>query len=112
MFDYTLSTSDFGKEVGADLREGKLTLPVIHALRKSPADDKELMIKIIQDPKFTVEDFKTLVELLDKHDGLAYTQKVATSYIDKAKQALSIFKPCRTKDTLLDIADYALARRV
>lgn len=112
LFDYTLTTSDLGKEVGADLREGKLTLPVIYALRKTTVDDKELMIKIIQDQNFSVEDFKTLIELLDKHGGLAYTQKVAAAYIDSAKKALSIFEPSQTKDIMMDIADYALARRV
>lgn len=112
LFDYTLTTTDFGKAVGADLREGKLTLPVISALRNATSDDKELMIKIIKDPNFSVADFETLVELLDKHDGLAYTQQVAASYIDKAKQALSIFESSQTRDIMLDIADYALARRV
>ena len=112
LFDYTLTTTDFGKAVGADLREGKLTLPVISALRNAASDDKELMIKIIKDPNFSVEDFETLIELLDKHGGLAYTQKVAGAYIDKAKQALCIFESSPTRDIMLDIADYALARRV
>ena len=112
LFDYTLTTSDFGKEVGADLREGKLTLPVIYALKKATADDKELMTKIIQDQDFSIEDFKTLNELLDKHGGLAYTNKVAAAYVDKAKQALAIFESSQPKDIMMDIADYALARRV
>jgi octaprenyl-diphosphate synthase len=112
LFDYTLTTSDLGKAVGADLREGKLTLPVISALRNATPDDKELMIKIIKDQNFSVEDFKTLVELLEKHGGLAYTQKVAAVYIGKAKQALSIFESSQTRDIMLDIADYVLARRV
>ena len=112
LFDYTLTTSDFGKEVGADLREGKLTLPVIYALGQATADDRDLMINIIQDPNFLSEDFRTLVELLEKHGGIAYTQKTAASYIDTAKQALSIFKPTQAKEIMMDIADYALARRV
>jgi len=112
LFDYTLTTADFGKAVGADLREGKLTLPVISALRNAASDDKALMIKIIKDPDFSVEDFETLIELLDKHGGIAYTQKVAAAYIDKAKQSLCIFKSSPTRDVMLDIADYALARRV
>jgi octaprenyl-diphosphate synthase len=112
LFDYTLTTSDFGKEVGADLREGKMTLPVIYALGNATSEDRELMVKIIQDPNFSIEDFRTLVELLDKHGGLAYTQQVASEYIDNAKKALSIFDPSQAKDIMLDIADYALARRV
>ena len=112
LFDYTLTTSDFGKEVGADLREGKLTLPVIYALDKATAADRDLMINIIQDPNFLSEDFRTLVELLEKYGGIAYTQKTAAYYIDTAKQALSIFEPTRTKEIMMDIADYALARRI
>jgi len=111
LFDYTLTTTDFGKAVGADLREGKLTLPVIAALRNAGAADKALMTKIIQDQNFSVEDFETLIGLLDKHGGLAYTQQVAAAYIDKAKQALAIFESSQTKEIMLDIADYALARR-
>ena len=112
LFDYTLTTSDFGKEVGADLREGKLTLPVIYALGQAGADDRDLMIKIIQDPNFLSEDFRTLVELLETYGGIAYTQKTAASYIDTAKQALSIFKPSQAKEVMMDIAEYALARRI
>jgi octaprenyl-diphosphate synthase len=112
LFDYTLTTSDFGKEVGADLREGKLTLPVIFALQQAPSDDRDLMVKIIRDRDFSTEDFKTLIGLLDKHGGLAYTEKVAAAYIDHSKNALSIFEPCQTKDIMLDLADYALARRI
>ena len=112
LFDYTLSTSALGKKVGADLREGKLTLPVIHALRNTSNGDRDVMIEIIQNRNFSEEEFKTLVGLLDKYGGLTYTNEVAASYIDKAKKALSIFEPSQTKDTLLDIADYALSRQV
>ncbi len=112
LFDYTLQTSDFGKEVGADLREGKLTLPVIYALKQANSSDRDLMIKIIRDTDFTADDFKTLLDLLVNYGGIDYTQETAASYIDTAKNALAIFEPSPTKETMLDIADYALQRRV
>jgi len=112
LFDYTLTTADFGKEVGADLREGKLTLPVIYALKQAPSDDRNRMAKIIQDKDFSVTDFKRLVDLLDKYGGLAYTEKTAAAYIGSAKEFLSVFEPSQSKEIMLDIADYALARRV
>jgi octaprenyl-diphosphate synthase len=112
LFDYTLQTSDFGKEVGADLREGKLTLPVIYALKQARSTDRDLMIKIIEDDDFATEDFKILLDLLDKYGGIDYTQKTAAAYIGTAKAALSVFELSPTKETMLDIADYALARRV
>ncbi len=112
LFDYTLETADFGKEVGADLREGKLTLPVIYALKNARPDDRDLMIEIIQNKNFVTEDFKTLIGFLETYGGIQYTLERATSYIETAKAALSIFTPSPTRQTMLDIADYALSRRV
>ena len=109
LFDYTMDTSDLGKEVGADLREGKLTLPVIHALKQA---DRDAMVKIIKNEAFTVDEFNVLVDLLKKNDGIAYTEKKAAFCIEKAKEALSVFEPSKAKDSLLDIADYTLARRL
>jgi octaprenyl-diphosphate synthase len=110
LFDYTLQTSEFGKEVGADLREGKLTLPVIYALQQAQSDDRDLMIKIIQDQGFSEADFKTLTDLLEKYGGLTYTQNMAATYLDTAKKALTVFDSSPTKETMMDIAEYVLAR--
>src|SRR5210317_602710 len=112
LFDYTLQTSEFGKEVGADLREGKLTLPVIYALQQAQSGDRELMIKIIQDQGFSEADFKTLTDLLEKYGGLTYTQNMAATYLDTAKKALTVFDSSPTKETMMDIAEYVLARDV
>ena len=110
LFDYTMDTAALGKEVGADLREGKLTLPVIHALKQANPADRDAMIKIIKNEAFTVDEFNALVDLLKKNDGIAYTEKKAEFCIAKAKEALSVFEPSKTKDSLVDIANYALAR--
>ena len=110
LFDYTMDTADLGKEVGADLREGKLTLPVIHALKQANSSDRDQMIKIIKNEAFTVDEFNLLVDLLKKNDGIAYTQQKAAFCVEKAKEALAIFESSKAKDSLLDIADYTLAR--
>ena len=112
LFDYTMDTTDLGKEVGADLREGKLTLPVIQALKQAGPSDRDQMIKIIKNEAFTVDEFNVLVDLLKKNDGIAYTEEKAAFCIEKAKEALSVFEPSKAKDSLLDIADYALSRRI
>ncbi len=111
LFDYIMDTADLGKQVGADLREGKLTLPVIYALKQANPADREQMVKIIQNQDFSVEEFQILTALMKKCGGIAYTEQKAMACIEKAKEALSVFEPSKIKDSLLDIADYVLARR-
>jgi octaprenyl-diphosphate synthase len=111
LFDYIMDTADLGKRVGADLREGKLTLPVIYALKQANPADREQMVKIIQNQDFSVEEFQTLTALMKKCGGIAYTEQKAMACIEKAKEALSVFEPSKIKDSLMDIADYMLARR-
>ena len=112
LFDYTLDTAQFGKEVGADLKEGKMTLPVIYALSQANSADREKMIKIIKDDSFSVEDFTALVGMLKKYGGTDYAEKMAATFIQAAKDALSIFASSESKEIMLDIADYVLLRRV
>jgi octaprenyl-diphosphate synthase len=112
LLDYTQDTTKLGKEFGADLKEGKMTLPVIHALGRADDEDKEFMATIIKDQDFSSEDFEILVEKLEKYDGIDYTREMAASYIQKAKDALSIFESSETKELMFDIADYALARKM
>lgn len=112
LFDYTLDTPQLGKQVGADLREGKLTLPVIHALRQLQGAPRQWMVSVIQNPQFSIEDFRKLVDLLVSSGAVRYAEQAAEKYISLAKKKLSTFPPSETLETLIDIADYALHRRV
>ncbi len=112
LLDYTVDSTALGKEVGADLKEGKVTLPVIYALDAASAQDRDQMIYIIKDDNFSATDFNALIDLLNKYGGIAYTQNLATRHIQRAKKALSQFDPSETREIMLEIADYTLARRV
>ena len=116
LLDYTSNAGVLGKEAGADLKEGKLTLPLIYALKQadSKADSKDLAMtkRIIKNKDFSAEEFEILLELLNKYNGLKYTQELAAKHIARAKQALvGVFKPSGTRETLINIADYTLARK-
>ena len=112
LLDYSQNTPELGKKVGADLKEGKLTLPVIYSLKSADAKDRIEMEKIIKNKDFSMEDFETLIAIMKKYGGQTYTQKVAQKYVENAKNALEIFKNSTTKEILLTIADYTLARNV
>jgi octaprenyl-diphosphate synthase len=111
LIDYTSDTTVLGKQAGADLREGKLTLPVIAALASAPAADREHMETIILNPQFSHDDFEALKKYLNHHGGLAYTRQCAAAHVAAAKAALAVFEPSPTVDLLTDIADYALGRQ-
>ncbi len=110
LFDYVSETPQLGKEVGADLREGKMTLPLICALRQVGAPERDWVVGLIREPAFSEQDFGRLVGLLHDCGAIAYTQKTAADCIARAKAALSVFEPSDTRETLCDIADYALQR--
>jgi octaprenyl-diphosphate synthase len=110
LLDYTQDSAVLGKMAGADLREGKVTLPVIHALREAADSERAQIRAIVRNPEFSVEEFDELVGLLEKYGGLAYTRRLARERVAAAKGALALFPDSETKKTLLGVADYALAR--
>lgn len=110
LLDYTADTRDLGKTVGADLREGKLTLPVIHALQKATPGDREWMEQIIGHPDFTITEFARLVDRLKHYGGIDYAVNVARKHVTDAKGILEVFPPSETRETLLMVAEYTLAR--
>ncbi len=110
LLDYTLDSYTLGKKVGADLREGKLTLPVIYALNEADRADRYDMEKIIKNKNFSMDEFETLIYLMEKYGGQQYTRKLAEEHISSAKEKLAVFEPSQPKNILLMLADYALKR--
>jgi octaprenyl-diphosphate synthase len=111
LLDYTEDSQALGKTVGADLKEGKLTLPVIYALDAAGAGDRKRMEAIITHTEFSVPEFQELVALLHAYGGIAYTWKRANEHIASAKTAIARFEPSVARDILMDVADYALKRK-
>ncbi len=112
LLDYTADTTELGKEVGADIREGKLTLPLIRSLQKADTRQRERIEGIVRDETFSPDDFRELIDLLETLGGIAYTRRQAEAHVAEAKAALTTFGSSRPQETLLNIAEYALYRKV
>ncbi len=111
LLDYTQDLASLGKMAGADLREGKLTLPLIHALANAPDADRARMIAILRKSDFSTTEFAELVEMLERHGGIAHTRAEASARIQTAKAALDCFDSNPSRHVLMAIADYALVRK-
>ncbi len=109
--DYTSKEEEFGKKIGTDLQEGKITLPLIHTLSHCDSKEKAMVEKIVQSDPITPGDFSQVVELIEKYQGIQYTFEKAKRYIENAKQELRIFSPSKEKEALMAMADYVLERR-
>ncbi len=112
LLDYTADTEELGKEVGADIREGKLTLPLIHALQEANPDQRGRIERIFEEKTVSVPDFHELIGLLETLGGIGYTRQQAEHHVARAQAALDGLGPSRPHETLLAIAEYALHRRM
>ena len=112
LLDYTGDTRMLGKTTGTDLREGKLTLPVIHALDRATTEDRRRMETIIRDMDITESDFETVLRLIKKYGGIAYTRDRAQEHIEQAKKCLDIFSASKPRTLLKQLANYVLVRRM
>ena len=109
--DYTSSNDEFGKTVGNDLKEGKITMPLIHLLRNSTPDEKENVIKMIGSHELDEEKLISVIDMINKYGSVEYTMAKAKRYIDEAKSSHDIFEPSLEKSALLGFSEYVFERR-
>ncbi|MFH2092881.1 MAG: polyprenyl synthetase family protein [Pseudomonadota bacterium] len=116
LLDYLATKEQLGKNPGADMREGKLTLPLIYSLASAFAQNKDQdriwMEKVITSDTFDQDQFEILREKLYAYKGIEYTRQCAMDHVTKAKTCLDGFKLCESSQFLALIADYSLERKV
>ncbi len=110
--DYTSNEEEFGKKIGIDLQDGKITLPLIFALKQSREEERALIRKIIEPHPITKENFFRVLEVINRYEGVQYTWARAKEYVDRAKGYLRLFPECREREGLEALADYVLKRRL
>jgi len=110
LLDYTADAAALGKPVGGDLREGKVTLPIILLLQAAGTEADGLIRSVVGDRSVSPEQWREIVRLLGEHGAteLAYTR--AVEYANRAKACLAAFPPSREREALLSLSDYVLSR--
>jgi octaprenyl-diphosphate synthase len=112
VLDYTAKGKDFGKSIGKDLEEGKITLPLIFAIKQSSEEEKNIIREIIKRKKGSQKAAREITRLIKKYNAIESSLKIATGYISQAKSQLSVFGNCPEKDQLNAVADYILSRNI
>ena len=110
LLDYKAIEKDLGKKVGDDFKEGKITLPIILALRRSDYIEKKFWKKTVQDGQINPGDFEKACSILKKREILDDIHKRAKHYGAIAKDALGIFNNSKEKKILLNIVDFVIDR--
>jgi len=108
--DYGGFETALGKSVGDDFREGKVTLPVIHALQKADADAGAFWKRVIVDNDQQDVDFERAVSLIRAVGALDTTLDMARDYAAKACTALDVFPESPWRTELANLADYVVDR--
>lgn len=111
IMDYTSKKFAIGKPVGNDLKEKKITLPLLYAFKQSERSKVKHIIKTIKKKKATKDEVKEIIDYVISVGGIDYAEKKAQEYIDKAKQAISIFEDSIYKQSMIDLADFVVARK-
>ena len=109
--DYVAQEEDFGKAVGKDLAEGKITLPLIWVLKQCSTQEKNLIKKVVQNKEDSADRLMDIVALIHKYDGVNYALAKAKAYIDDGENLLNIFPDSDAKTSLQTISHYIIERR-
>ncbi len=108
--DYGSNESALGKNCGDDFREGKITLPVILAVRRGPDTARAFWQRVIETPSNNPDDFNLARRhLIDTH-ALDETLSRARHYGERARDALALFPETEIKSMLLDLVDFCVRR--
>jgi octaprenyl-diphosphate synthase len=110
-FDY-YNDPIIGKPTGNDLREGKVTLPLIYALNRSDLPEHDEMIALVNKEAPTSEDIDRLIEFAKAAGGIDYAYEVMQRLRDEANDVLSPYSPDETVDLFREIFDYVIERKL
>ncbi|MDQ7786207.1 MAG: polyprenyl synthetase family protein [Thermodesulfovibrionales bacterium] len=110
ILDYMADEGELGKRLGKDLKEGKITLPLLYLLKTASEKETE-EIKTIVRSTFKIRGLRKILRLFQKYNSIELSLQKARDLITDAKNELSVFPDSRAKEGLLAIADYTLQRR-
>lgn len=108
--DFDSSFKLFGKKIGADIKEKKITLPLIYALNKVSKEEAKLILHYIKNGN-NKENILKVIGFVKANDGLTYALDTASDYANKARNALQIFSTSPSRLSLEALVDFVINRK-
>ena len=110
LFDYISERSLIGKPVGNDIREKKITLPLIHAFENSSKVESKQIRKMIKKGNLSNKDVKFIIDFAKENNGIEYTISVSNRYKQQALDILTELPTNADSKTLVDLAEFIINR--
>ncbi len=111
LLDYTSSEEVFGKPVGKDLKEGKITLPLVYFLSELEKGESERLAARFKSQKAYDQDYEDLIGRVRTHGAIERVRSEASEYVTKAGELLGHFPDSPERQGLIELGDYILTRR-
>jgi octaprenyl-diphosphate synthase len=100
-----------GKKEGNDIKEKKITLPLIHALKKAHVVEKRKILRILRKKIKSNSDIRNVIDFVQRHDGLEYANQAMINFRDLALNALSTYPESDAREALKQFALYTTERK-
>ena len=110
MLDFTSREKTLGKPVGNDLREGKVTLPLIYALETADPEERKLVETVLADGNYDQVPFGKILHILHRHDGIERAQERAQAFTEKARAIIAGFPASPYQKALHSVTDMVTDR--
>ena len=110
VLDLTADEDRLGKPAASDLREGKATLAVIHALERGTGADREAIRTVLSERRFNGVTHAEILEILQRHGSLAYAMDTACAYAEAARQSIAELPDSDYKRALLWVPGFVTSR--
>src|SRR5690349_11516768 len=110
VLDFTARERTLGKPVGGDLREGKVTLPLVYALECATPGERELVARILEQRSYTEVPFARILALLEKYRGIERVKDRAQTFTDKARQLIGEFPDSPYQRALFAVTELVTER--